>query len=171
MIKQWCIAVGLWLARLGGWQEPPIPEPVIREIVKEVVKEVRVPEPYEVIKEVIHEVRVPEPYEVIKEVVKEVQGSPAVQEVIKEVIKEVRVPEPYEVVKEVIKEVRFGLPTVPADILQATKFLVADAHRRSPERSGESKRAQVYWQLINAYPNVSKQVLSIAIEEAVCSVS
>lgn len=120
MIKQWCIRCGLWLARLGGWQEPVRPEPEVRIIERQV--EVFVPVEVEFTAD---------------ELLREAQTS--------------------------------VLPTVPEDIQRATTRLIADAHRRGPERSGESKRAQVYWQLINAYPTVSKRVLSVAIEEAVCS--
>ena len=124
MIKRWCVQVGLWLARLGGWQEPCAE-------VREVVKEIHYP---------------PEIREVI---VRETVSDEAL----------------------IHQSQTAVLPVVPADIQDAAKLLIEDAHRRSPDRSGESKRAQVYWQLINAYPKVSKRVLSVAIEEAVCSVS
>jgi len=73
--------------------------------------------------------------------------------------------------------VRFGLwlarlggwrSSIPEHIAAYTK----DAVRKQqvwPNRDGEAKRAAVYRQLVNAFPQESKRVLAQAIEEAVCS--
>lgn len=79
MIKRWCIAFGLWIARLGGWT-----------------------------------------------------------------------------------------PAVPPHILDLARTYVREQNERWPTRSGETKRAAVYRSLVNVYPKVTKRIISLAIEEAVC---
>lgn len=74
--------------------------------------------------------------------------------------------------------IRFGLwlatlggwePVVPPDILALAREGVEEQNTRWPSRDGEAKRAAVYRTLINVYPDVSKRLISRAIEEAVCS--
>ena len=59
-------------------------------------------------------------------------------------------------------------PSIPADLLAYAQIIVAEQAARWPERDGEAKRAVVYRQLVNVYPQYSKRLLSRVIEEAVC---
>lgn len=54
------------------------------------------------------------------------------------------------------------------DVVEHARQLVAMQERRWPDRDSEAKRAQVYMQLLNLYPTLSKRSVSLAIEEAVC---
>lgn len=54
MTNTWLVRFGLWLAKLGGWEEPVPPPPEIHEVevevIREVVQEVEVVREVEVIK-------------------------------------------------------------------------------------------------------------------------
>lgn len=171
MSTQWLIDLGLGLARSGGWEEPVMQDPEIREVVKEVVRTVTAPpEIREVVREVevVKEVKLPpeiREIEVVKEVIREV-----------EVIKEVHLPAPPPEIREVIKEVRLPAPPpvrvpchqIPEHILNLARVSVADQRTRWPDAEGETKRAAVYRTLVNRFPKDSKRMISLAIEEALC---
>ena len=58
-------------------------------------------------------------------------------------------------------------PPIPADALGARAWELVREQDTVPDRSGESKRHQVYARLIKEFPDVPKRVLARAIEDAV----
>lgn len=159
----WLVQFGLGLARMGGWEEPVIPPPEIREVevIREVPLEIR---EVEVIREVPSPPEIRE-VEIVKEVVKEVEVVREV-EVIKEVVKEVEVIREVEIIKEVdVVRPRYE---IPEDLVREARIRVREQDDRWPERESETKRAAVYRVLTNSFPDASKRDVSRAIEEAVC---
>ena len=55
-----------------------------------------------------------------------------------------------------------GIPTLP----ELAKILTERQDRNWPDRDGECKRAAVYAQLVNTFPDVKKREISRVIEES-----
>lgn len=61
---------------------------------------------------------------------------------------------------------RLDPPPDRSPVVKAARVLVGEAERMFGAGYGEAKRHFVYASLIKAYPNISKRVLSRAIEDA-----